>query len=74
MIRLLSKMHHTEGSPTLAGALEHLDKLAADLHISEKNVIRKPIPWSGELGITLLATLGDPMQVVTGLTLSMSAS
>jgi hypothetical protein len=38
--RLKSKMHHTQGSPTLEGAQIHLDEIRHKLIIPDTNVIR----------------------------------
>lgn len=37
-VRLKSKMHHTEGSPTLEGAQEHAKKLAESIHLPPENI------------------------------------
>jgi hypothetical protein len=47
LVRLKSRMHHTAGSPTLGGALAHLDDLATRIRVPAENVWRKPIPWDG---------------------------
>ena len=52
-VRLLSKMHHTEGSTTLEGAIKHLNDLATMIHVPEENIWRDPMAWNGEKGITI---------------------
>lgn len=54
-VRLKSRMHHTEGAPTLDGALEHLDTMLAEqIELPESNVCREPFPWDGSLGLVWL--------------------
>ena len=62
-LKLLSKTHHTEGSPNLEGALKHAEALAAQIGMKDGSVIKEPVPWNGELGIVLLAVYGDPMKI-----------
>lgn len=50
-VRLKSKFHHTVGSDTLEGALQHLEELKEKIHISEKYVWLEPQEWDGQLGI-----------------------
>jgi len=47
VVRLKSKMHHTEGSDTLAGAVVHLEELATQIHLPESNIWKEPIEWDG---------------------------
>ena len=54
VVRLKSKMHHTEGSETLEGALEQLKELSEQIIVSEENIRKDPIDWDGEIGITFL--------------------
>lgn len=54
IVRLKSKMHHTEGSDTLEGALEHLKKLSEQIEVSEENIWKEPQDWNGDLGIVWL--------------------
>lgn len=54
IVRLKSKMHHTEGSETLEGALEHLEKLSEQIIVPDENIRKEPIDWNGELGVSLV--------------------
>lgn len=54
IVRLQSKMHHTSGSDTLDGALEHLKELSEKIIVPEENIKKEPIDWDGELGITFV--------------------
>lgn len=56
VVRLRSKMHHTTGSPTLEGAQQHLDELAAKICVPDENRWRDkpPYPWNGKQGITII--------------------
>ena len=40
-LRLKSKMHHTQGSPTLEGAQVHLDEMRGKLIIPDANVLKE---------------------------------
>lgn len=51
VIRLKSKMHHTEGSDTLEGAQEHLGELAKQLYIDPMMILRDPQEWDGHEGV-----------------------
>ena len=48
IVRLKSRMHHTEGAPDLEGALVHLDELAASIKVPPENVWREPQTWDAE--------------------------
>lgn len=54
IVRLKSKMHHTGGSDTLDGALEHLKELSEKIIVPGENVFNEPIEWDGTIGIVLL--------------------
>lgn len=54
LVRLKSKMHHTEGSDTIEGALEHLVDLSEKLIVPSDNIWKDPIEWDGELDMVLL--------------------
>lgn len=54
IVRLKSKMHHTGGSDTLDGALEHLKELSEKIIVPEENIKKEPIDWDGEIGITFV--------------------
>ena len=54
VVRLKSKLHHTEGAPDLAGALDHLDEMVAKIQVPEENVWREPREWDGQQGIVWL--------------------
>lgn len=51
IVRLKSKMHHTEGAPTLEGALKYLDEMTAKVQVPPENIWREPKDWDGEIGI-----------------------
>lgn len=51
LVRLKSKMHHTEGAPDLAGALVHLDAMVDKMVIPIENIWREPEPWDGQIGL-----------------------
>jgi hypothetical protein len=51
IVRLKSKMHHTEGAEDLDGANKHLDEFAAKIKVPDENIQRDPIPWDGIIGI-----------------------
>lgn len=55
VVRLKSKFSHTEGAPTLEGALKHLDDLATTIEVPPENIWREPRPWDGEIGIVWIA-------------------
>lgn len=54
IVRLKSKMHHTTGSDTLEGALEHLEELSEQIIVPEENIKKDPIDWDGEIGIVFV--------------------
>ena len=54
VVRLKSKMHHTGGSDTLDGALEHLKDLSEKIIVPDENIWKEPIEWNGEIGITFI--------------------
>lgn len=56
LVRLKSKMHHTQGAESMAEALLHMDEmLANDIELPESNICRDAaMPWGGDLGITLM--------------------
>lgn len=54
IVRLKSKMHHTTGSDTLEGALEHLKELSEQIIVPEENIKKDPIDWDGEIGIVFV--------------------
>lgn len=55
VVRLKSKIHHTEGAPTLEEALTQMDEtLLAKMTIADENVVRKAINWDGDLGVVLI--------------------
>ncbi|MGD9161860.1 MAG: hypothetical protein PVG39_25845 [Desulfobacteraceae bacterium] len=47
VIRLISKMHRTEGSLSIEEELPHLEDLASKIHLREENIWRNPIDWNG---------------------------
>jgi hypothetical protein len=51
IVRLKSKMHHTEGFSTLPEALVGLDEFALKIEVPASNLWRYPREWDGELGI-----------------------
>lgn len=54
IVRLRSKMHHTTGSETLDGALDHLKELREKIIVPDENVKKEPIDWNGEIGTTFV--------------------
>ncbi len=54
IVRLKSKMHHTDGADTIEVAREHLRELRERILVSDGNVCEKPFPWDGEIGIVWL--------------------
>lgn len=50
-VRLKSKMHHTTGAASLAGAQAHLDDMAKMIAVPPENLWLEPKPWDGEIGI-----------------------
>jgi hypothetical protein len=76
VVRLKSKMHHTEGADTLDGAKAHYGQLRDDIKIPDLNASDTPIGWDGEMGLVwavenwtakgvnvgeVLATVGIPI-------------
>lgn len=53
-VRLMSRMHHTEGSEDLKVALEHLQDLSTKLKVPPENLWTDPRPWDGQEGIVWL--------------------
>jgi hypothetical protein len=51
LVRLKSKMHHTEGYKTLEEALTGLGELRANIKVDDRNSCEEPIEWDGEIGI-----------------------
>lgn len=58
VVRLKSKMHHTEGAETLEGALKVMDEfLTQSVHVFDGNAFRGgAIEWDGEIGIVCIAS------------------
>lgn len=69
IVRLFSKMHHTEGSPTLEGALIQMGELAQKISVPPTNIWLKPKPWDGDLGVVWVVDnwLRDPVQAFNNL-------
>ena len=61
VVRLMSRMHHTEGSETLDGANVHVDEIKKQIDV-HGNVFRHPVDWTGAHGVVLLRSnwLRDP--------------
>lgn len=55
VLRLKSRMHHTEGAPTLKEAKVHLAELRRKIEVSDLSVLEEPLPWDGQVGIVLLS-------------------
>ena len=52
VVRLKSKMHHTEGYRTIEEAKVGLaTELRSKIKVPDSNVSEDPVPWDGELGI-----------------------
>jgi hypothetical protein len=49
VVRLKSKMHHTEGATDLEGALLHLDEMVRTIRVPPENIWRKPRTWDADL-------------------------
>lgn len=48
-VRLMSKMHHTEGADTWAGALDHAHAMTETITLPTENVmLDEAWPWDGE--------------------------
>jgi hypothetical protein len=47
LIRLKSKMHHTQGAPDLVQGIKYLEKLASKIILPAENILREPIDWNG---------------------------
>lgn len=54
IVRLMSKMHRTDGADNISGALEHMSELAENLGVPEQNRWTDPREWDGEIGIVWL--------------------
>jgi hypothetical protein len=54
VVRLKSKMHHTEGAATLEEAMPLLDELAGRIRVRTTNIWRDPRPWDGQLAVVWL--------------------
>lgn len=55
VVRLKSKMHHTEGAKTLEEAQKLFDELAEKIELPEENRWRdKARDWDGQLGIVFV--------------------
>lgn len=50
-VRLMSKMHHTEGSDDLKVALGHLQELSVKIEVPPENLWIDPYPWNGKQGV-----------------------
>lgn len=48
VVRLKSKMHHTQGATTFLGALEHLEEMRKNISLPNENVWLEPREWDGE--------------------------
>lgn len=52
MVRLMSKMHHTDGSDSFEAELVEAKKLSEKIHLPEKNLwLKEAHDWDGQLGI-----------------------
>lgn len=54
LVRLKSRMHHTEGTETLEEALEEINGLTDKIKINTQNIWNKPLDWHGEIPIVLM--------------------
>jgi hypothetical protein len=55
LVRLQSRFHHTEGSLTFEGAVQHVKELAEKITLPKENIFKdKPREWDGKIGITYL--------------------
>lgn len=68
VVRLKSKMHHTEGAETLEEAREHLADLASKVELPEGNV------WDGEDQVRDVAEAGPDVMVAPNWKKAVSAA
>lgn len=63
VIRLMSKMHHTEGATTFEGALVQLAQLVKQIDVLPTNIWLKPKAWDGNTGLVWVVNnwLADPV-------------
>jgi hypothetical protein len=55
VVRLKSKMHHTQGTPDFEEAQKHLEELRQKIAVSDENVVRRPVAWGGEPFTTIIS-------------------
>jgi hypothetical protein len=69
VIRLKSRMHHTEGATTLEGALRQLADLTKQISVPVTNIWLKPKAWDGDIGLVWVVDnwLQDPVQAFNDL-------
>lgn len=69
VVRLMSKMHHTEGASTFEGALRQLADLKHQIDVPVTNIWLRPKPWDGNTGLVWVVEnwLQNPMQALNDL-------
>lgn len=69
VIRLRSRMHHTEGAPTLEGALVHLAEMRKKINVLPTNIWLLPREWDGSEGFMWICDnwLKDPVKAYNDL-------
>lgn len=69
VVRLRSRMHHTEGAETIEVALMQLAELSKKISVPLTNIWLKPIVWDGGEGIVFLRDnwLRDPAKAYNDL-------
>jgi hypothetical protein len=53
-VRLISKMHHTEGAATMDEALVQRAEMLEKLQVPAANLFDDPVAWDGHLGVVLI--------------------
>lgn len=53
VVRLISRMHHTEGAETLEGAKVQRQEMLSKLTLPAENVFEEVADWDGTLGVVL---------------------
>lgn len=69
VVRLRSRMHHTEGAETIEVALMQLGELTKKISVPPTNIWLKPIMWDGGESIVFLRDnwLRDPVKAYNDL-------
>lgn len=69
VVRLVSRMHHTEGAETLEVALMQVAELVKKISVTPTNIWLRPREWDGAQGVTWLCDnwLKDPVAAFNNL-------